>query len=172
MTTTSAPRIDSLQPGTKVVLDFAGKYTEEHVFQGIRGEGDSRVARFDGTSHLGGPYSWEAYRYNGRWAFGTSAEWLRLDKVVSPEPVIPDDTVFVAKDDLRELRRVLTGLRYSGMVEVPPFDADIHQLIHWLRVFSGVLATVVDDNEKVKRELRVLEEQRDAVRTFLGLKEA
>lgn len=82
----SAPRIDKLEKGTFVTLDFNDRYQEDAVFLGIVGEGDDRRARFAqaGASHAAsanGCYrmtEWEAYRYNGGWAFGTSAERLRL----------------------------------------------------------------------------------------------
>jgi hypothetical protein len=71
-----ARRIDSLKQNEKVTLQFHGSktlgnepYTLEAVFEGITGEGDERRANFDEV---------EAYRYNGHWAYGTSAEKLTL----------------------------------------------------------------------------------------------
>lgn len=71
-------RIDSLKPGSTVLMDFNGK-DETAIFVGIDGEGDERHAKFMQAFKEGDAlYSWDAYRYNGRWAFGTSAEPLRL----------------------------------------------------------------------------------------------
>lgn len=73
-------RIDSLKPGTKVTLRFmrefqgTGSYDEDAIFEGITGTGDDRLATFSST----GDFSWSAYRFNGRWAYGSSAETLRL----------------------------------------------------------------------------------------------
>ena len=76
-------RIDSLKPGTTRELQFNAEfqgpgraYREEATFLGIEGTGDERRARFDSG------YEWEAYRYNGHWAYGSSAETLRLIREV------------------------------------------------------------------------------------------
>ena len=74
-------RIDQLTPGTKVTLGFT--YGEEPAqFVGITGTGEARRAMF--ISHFDTPLDgalsmrWEAYRFEGHWAYGTSAEPLRL----------------------------------------------------------------------------------------------
>lgn len=81
-----ARRIDSLVTGDKVVLEFTGSmgnsgYTDTVVFKGIEGEGDKRRATFadvyDASSE------WQAYRYNGYWAYGSSADRLRLLEVIT-----------------------------------------------------------------------------------------
>jgi hypothetical protein len=74
----STPRIDKLAPGTGVVLSFAGKYTESALFVGITGTGDQREADFVSINNSGRVYEWSAYRYNGSWAYGSSAERLSL----------------------------------------------------------------------------------------------
>jgi len=82
-------RIDSLEPETKVRLkfcaEFQGKdsaYEEDAVFVGVTGEGNDRRATFRSldqrTYEDRVEYEWDAYRYNGRWAYGSSAETLRL----------------------------------------------------------------------------------------------
>lgn len=75
-----ARRIDSLKAGDKVRLLFAGSrslgndsYEETVIFHGIEGEGEKRRAKFD---------EWEAYRFRGGWAYGSSAEKLSLLEVV------------------------------------------------------------------------------------------
>lgn len=91
-TATRLPRIDKLASGAFVTLDCAGRYEQRALFVGIVGEGDARRARFVSNSHGAGNgnvlredatgyYEWEAYRYNGGWAFGTSAERLRVLEV-------------------------------------------------------------------------------------------
>ena len=75
-------RIDKLEPGTQVVLKFTHD-EERAVFLGIIGEGKNRYAHFlsfDPSEYVGF-YSWLAYRYNGHWAYGTSAERLSLVSV-------------------------------------------------------------------------------------------
>lgn len=78
-------RIDRLAPDTLVRLRFVGRWGNETReewarFLGIDGTGDERLAKFrsfyDGKP--GGTYDWEAYRYSGRWAYGTSADPLQL----------------------------------------------------------------------------------------------
>lgn len=70
-------RIDSLKPDTKVSLRFHGSKrfgnepsTLDYVFKEIVGTGEDRRAIFD--------EGFEAYRFNGHWAYGTSAEHLSL----------------------------------------------------------------------------------------------
>ena len=76
--------IDKLEFNTTVLLRFHGSnfnetYEEEHIFRGVSGEGDDRRALFwSATGH----YDWEAYRYRGHWAYGTSADRLSLVAVV------------------------------------------------------------------------------------------
>lgn len=77
-------RIDSLKPGTKVRLRFGREFQgdgsdfEDAVFEGITDTGDDRRATF---SQDGG-IEWDAYRYQGRWAYGSSAESLRLVEIL------------------------------------------------------------------------------------------
>ena len=70
-------RIDSLKPNTPVLLKFF-RSTEEATFLAIVGEGDERRARFVQHDDAIGLFEWEAYRFQGRWAYGTSAERLSL----------------------------------------------------------------------------------------------
>jgi hypothetical protein len=73
-------RIDNIKPGSIVTLDLAG---DEHVarFEEIIGTGDERVARFTAKSGPCAEYAWDAYRFNGRWAFGTSAQRMSVISV-------------------------------------------------------------------------------------------
>ena len=75
-------RIDQLIPETPVTLDFyyRGKYsfTEEVTFVGRNGKGTDRVAVFRSIGPDNKPYTWEAYRFEGRWVYGTSADRLSL----------------------------------------------------------------------------------------------
>jgi hypothetical protein len=79
--TTMAKRIDSLVPGTEVKLHFHGSksfgnepHTLDATFVSVVGEGDAREANF----LLNGDSEFAAYRYGGRWAYGSSAEKLSL----------------------------------------------------------------------------------------------
>ena len=77
------PRIDTLQPGATVQLLFHGRYGDfmTQTFVGISGTGDDRRATFhDDTTG-----DWDAYRYEGGWAYGTSAERLQLIAVEGVE---------------------------------------------------------------------------------------
>lgn len=82
-------RIDKLEPGQIVTLAFhkgasttmekGGRVDEEDaVFLGIDGEGDDRTARFVSASTRWGMHYWRAYRFQGRWVFGSSAERLSV----------------------------------------------------------------------------------------------
>lgn len=82
--------IDELQSGQRVELMFCGSkelgskpHTRQAWFAGIQGEGEDRRAwfqtRIPGDSRC---YQWDAYRYDGDWAYGTSAERLRLIRVI------------------------------------------------------------------------------------------
>lgn len=79
----STPRLDKITPGSVVTLQFhegAGQdsYEDTVLFLGVEGSGNERRAKF--MSQTGGTatYTWEAYRYNGRWAYGTSADRLSV----------------------------------------------------------------------------------------------
>lgn len=81
-----ARRIDSLTAGDTVRLQFDGSmgnetYTETMIFVGIKGEGEKRRAIF--TDEYQHDAEWEAYRYNGHWAYGTGADRLRLLEVIA-----------------------------------------------------------------------------------------
>jgi hypothetical protein len=81
-----AKRIDKLKSGTQVTLKFHGSkslgndpYIEDAIFVGIYGVGDDRRARFmSANATIGNTGGWDAYRFNGHWAYGTSAERLSL----------------------------------------------------------------------------------------------
>jgi hypothetical protein len=75
-------RIDLLPPNTEVVLKFHGSFgnesfTQNAIFLGIEGTGDELLARFRSPDSRGN--TWEAYRFNGRWAYGTGADRLSLE---------------------------------------------------------------------------------------------
>ena len=78
-----AKRIDSLTAGETVNLKFHGSkslgngsHVCEAIFVAINGEGEERRAEFDDAD--GYSSSWEAYRFNGHWAYGSSAERLSV----------------------------------------------------------------------------------------------
>lgn len=80
-----AIRIDQLRPGTVVVLGFKD-YQDRATFLGIADEGDERRASFrELLGRSDETFDWEAYRYQGHWAYGTSADYLRLAEVVPCE---------------------------------------------------------------------------------------
>lgn len=59
----------------------AGAYVESAVFRGISGEGEERRATFLQTNARGVVFEWDAYRYGGRWAYGSGAQRLQLTGV-------------------------------------------------------------------------------------------
>lgn len=76
--------IDTLTPGREVNLRFYGSpdignlpYDESAVFLGITGSGEERRARFETVGEDDRLIEWEAYRFEGDWAYGTSAQLLR-----------------------------------------------------------------------------------------------
>lgn len=88
----SAPRIDKLEPGAHVRLYFTSTYgnqerEEDAVFVGITGDGDDREATFRQPDSDSEPFEWQSYRYDGYWAYGSSAERLVLVEVFTPEEV-------------------------------------------------------------------------------------
>lgn len=72
-------RIANLTDGMEVTLRFhygAGQFDDErHTFGGLYMDGDTQNARFRDSRT--GSY-WSAYRFNGRWCFGTSAQRLQV----------------------------------------------------------------------------------------------
>jgi hypothetical protein len=74
-------RIDNLAVGSEITLRFHGSngnqtHEETFIFRGISGEGDERRATFQYSGNVDDV--WEAYRYNGRWAYGSSADRLSI----------------------------------------------------------------------------------------------
>ena len=72
-------RIDSLDPMTSVILAFDGRQ-ERATFHSLIGDkkNPQRRALFESKDEQGKAYKWEAYRYQGRWAYGTGAGRLTL----------------------------------------------------------------------------------------------
>jgi hypothetical protein len=87
-------RFDSLQPGSLIVLEFPESHPDHRyegvIFLGIRGKGDERCAAFAQYTDHGflkgreqdNSFEWEAYRFDGRWAYGSGAAPLRCDEVL------------------------------------------------------------------------------------------
>lgn len=73
-------RIDKLAPGTVVELAFHSRsrvtapWVQDCTFVDITGVGDERRATFvaDDTGN------WDAYRFDGHWAWGSGADRLQL----------------------------------------------------------------------------------------------
>jgi hypothetical protein len=84
---TTKPRIDKLSPGSVVELALFTGSKYEHVqkamFMSLKGEGDTRRASFLFRSGSGDTYEVDLYRYHGRWAWGSSADRVSLDSVVT-----------------------------------------------------------------------------------------
>lgn len=82
-----AKRIDTLKSGEKVTLGFyyQGQRTLETAeFVKVEGDGEKRRATFISETEINGErrkYNWQAYRYHGRWSYGTGADRLTLVKV-------------------------------------------------------------------------------------------
>jgi hypothetical protein len=72
-----AIRLDKLTALSVVTIEI-DTGIEEVVFLGIDGEGDDRKARFLSRGYHGEIYEWAAYRYNGRWAYGTSGDRISV----------------------------------------------------------------------------------------------
>ena len=78
-TMTTAKTINGLKPGETVNLQFHGSkrlgnepYQNTFEFICFEGEGDDKRAIFEDE--------FEAYRFNGHWAYGSSAEKLSVAK--------------------------------------------------------------------------------------------
>ncbi len=79
-----ARSISHLKPGQKVTLHFRGSrslgnegYVDTVVFKEHIGVGDDQRAVFTDEN---GRDQWEAYKFQGRWSYGTSAERLSIMK--------------------------------------------------------------------------------------------
>lgn len=84
-------RIDTIsdltgREGQPVVLRFEGDpdlgnatYVEAAIFVRLTGDGEEARATFRSPgTYPGETYEWEAYRFEGRWAYGTGADALTL----------------------------------------------------------------------------------------------
>lgn len=83
--------IDDLTRGQQVMLRFCGStelghkpYTEEANFRGVIGKAEDRRAVFESVDGDGSTYKWNAYRFEGDWAYGTSAERLQFVRAIDP----------------------------------------------------------------------------------------
>lgn len=80
-------RIDSLKPNSRITLQFNGRggnrtRREPALFLGVTGTGDDRRAKFRSFDDYNfRTYEWEAYRFEGFWAYGSSADRLQLISV-------------------------------------------------------------------------------------------
>jgi hypothetical protein len=74
-------RISSLKPGETVTLKFAtyGEPTIEAA-QLVEFKEDGQTAVFQTDMGTGptGIFQWEAYRFNGRWCYGSSAQRVSI----------------------------------------------------------------------------------------------
>jgi hypothetical protein len=91
-----AIRIDKMIPGDIVTLDFCTNSKdsgnqERAMFVGHIGYGPDRRAEFACLDERGKVYEWEAYRYNGGWAYGSGAARLKVVSLDAPGPIIPED---------------------------------------------------------------------------------
>jgi len=79
MASTRPTTIDKLTPGDEITLRFTHG-DEPAVFVKLEGTGDARRATFASvqTTPTVKVFSWDAYRYQGHWAYGTSADRLML----------------------------------------------------------------------------------------------
>jgi hypothetical protein len=71
-------RIDQLTPGSIVMLAYADG-TDRALFRGITGTGNDRYAQFTDSNGT----EWDAYRFRGGWAYGSSGQRLRLVQVIT-----------------------------------------------------------------------------------------
>jgi len=83
-------KIDNLKPCTLVELEFSNQWslsekepsTEHAVFVGMSGSGDERLAEFISPTNSDQMFTWSAYRYKGRWVYGSGAAPVRLVNVI------------------------------------------------------------------------------------------
>lgn len=79
-TTKNTNRIANLTPGAEVTLRFAtygGSHDEVVTFVSLSEDGQRATFHTDDREDLNG-YDWEAYKFNGRWAYGSSAGRLSI----------------------------------------------------------------------------------------------
>jgi len=77
---TAVRQIARLTPGQDVTLKFTtrnGFYTEDNRFVGLT-DGGERATFTTHAADEGTPYNWDAYRFQGRWVYGSSAQRLSL----------------------------------------------------------------------------------------------
>lgn len=75
-------RIGDLKSGQRVTLAFDNRgkpFTEDVRVLAHHDDGSVSFLSHDGH----GDYEWSAYRHNGRWVYGSSAERVRLLKVLT-----------------------------------------------------------------------------------------
>lgn len=81
--TATAPRLDDIANGTIVTLDMVGTSVDNYLVKARDGQGDNRTITLTAKSPTGGCYDFDIYRYNGRWAYGSSAQAVKVVDVVA-----------------------------------------------------------------------------------------
>jgi len=79
-TTSRTRQIARLTPGEACVLKFQtsnGAFTEDVKFVSLSEDGQSAIFRSHDDDNAPA-YDWEAYRFQGRWCYGSSAQRLSL----------------------------------------------------------------------------------------------
>lgn len=110
------PMIDKLIPGTITMLRFKGRTFEYAKFIGITGDGDSRRAEFEQFNPSGEKFRWEAYRYNGGWAYGTGADRLGVEHVYGVGGTV--EAYLWQQHDMTRLQEVVTVIDIVGDEEL------------------------------------------------------
>lgn len=130
MTNQTRPKMGQLQPGQQVLLGFKGS-DEVAWFVAMEGEGESRRIKFLQNGPDGKPFDWEAYRYEGHWAYGTSADRLVLRQVLTmsaaTEAAYRDDPVLAAegKPEQAEIAAAVKQGRVAGLATAAAMIAEI-----------------------------------------------
>lgn len=77
-----ARRISSMQAGEAVTLRFhtrSGHFDEAAVFVGLSEDGETATFRSASDNKSDDDtYDWDAYRFQGRWCYGSSAQRLSV----------------------------------------------------------------------------------------------
>lgn len=73
-------RLDKIPAGSVVTwTDPRFNFEENAIFLGIEGTGNDRKAKFvSRAGSSGSTYNWSAYRFNGRWSYGSSADYMKI----------------------------------------------------------------------------------------------
>ncbi len=164
------PQIKSLKPGQQLILTFKNASNkviseEEATFVSYAKNGDEQTATFSQVNPTTGKtYEWDAYRFQNRWVYGSSAEPLSIKELVDTpaKPIVPklDGPVstLVPLDTANLDTAAPTLPKYHGVFDADSAEVQRGEVVDAVRV--------VDENGYAQNYYRYYDNPADPKNSF------